>query len=109
MSVPDWTKTRLIAWGKWGRESFGGWPTTSPLFCNPSGRAFFSLEAPKEIEEVDRIVAREIEKPHKLILIEHYQQTGSIRAHAERAQMSKSSYYRKLDLAEWAVHRFLEC
>jgi hypothetical protein len=104
-----YTQARLIEWGKWGRERGPSWPRASCLWNVSSGHI---PEMPQRVVQVDGIITRmqvdTEERPHRRVLIAHYLNHGTIREHAERLGIAKSTYHDRLERAQWAVHVKLE-
>ena len=71
------------------------------------GGVYEGPSLPVDLEYVEIAVARSLPQ-HKLILVEHYTKTGSVRDHAARLALSRMTYWRRKDLAERHVGSILE-
>lgn len=100
----DYAKYRLTEWGRWSRDP----PALRSNWCILWGRSpSEKMRMPDHIQEVDGIICRLEPKP-RIVLIVHYCQDGSGREKAIRLGVSKSDYFRDLDVAHWFVHTELD-
>jgi len=76
-------------------------------FYRWSGRCTAVDHADPEVLFCDSIV-RKADKEIRVILVRHYCGNGTGREKAARSGMSKSTYYQRLNEAEWWIHTELD-
>ncbi len=96
----------LTRWGKWAMARGLGYPSISAHESLRIGSVFDLGDLPPDIYAVDIAVQKALPQ-HKLILVEHYTKTGTIREHAARLRLRKSTYFDRLELAETRLAREL--
>jgi hypothetical protein len=103
------TRRRLSDWGRWAKGGLPSMPTMSSTEKARIGRGGTpNLDMPPDIAEIDNIICR-AEAAHKLILIVFYVQAGALGDKAARLNLSRHSFRRHLDRAEWYVNSALDC
>lgn len=101
-----YTRYKLGLWGKYHRVAMPAYPTATP-YLNQRTAKGHEPEPPQDIQQIDAIILR-ADPEDKYILIVGYTQYGTIREKAARLQLAKSTFYRKLEQAEWFVHSELD-
>lgn len=102
------TRRRLSEWGRWAKGGLPSMPTMSSTEKARIGRGGTpNLDMPPDIAEVDIIVCR-ADPAQRLILIVHYVQAGTLGEKAARLNLSRHSFRRHLDRAEWYVNSALD-
>ncbi len=97
----------LMRWGRWAKARGIGYPAISAHESLHLGVGVFDGgPLPPDIEAVDLAVSR-AEPQHKLIVVEHYTKAGTVREHAARLRLRKSTYFDRLNTAELRITRLL--
>jgi hypothetical protein len=96
------TRLRLALWARWMRGGIKGFPTCSAFMSEGHGGAIDAADLPPDIEEVNQAVNR-AEPPNKRIIVVAYTQGGSRREQEQRMNLSRWSFKRRLEHAEWEI------
>lgn len=107
MSIAN-TCSLLRQWGSWAA---GGGPAAFPRTCAmtriKSGDRITSENVDPDVLRCNEIIRRASTSMRK-ILVTHYCSRGSSREKAEIMQLKRSTYYLRLNEAEWWAHTELE-
>jgi hypothetical protein len=103
-----WTRVRLRTWGRYCRGNIAtGYPTRSAFTrANEGGRGGSDRDMPEDIAEVDRAIAG-IPLYSRGILITVYCKPGPLWWKASQVGVKKTTFLRRLLLAETRVDRAL--
>lgn len=102
-----WTKAKLAEWGRWVRADGIGYPTHSAHETIRIGSVFsIDRDLPDDLQAVDVVIVR-APPDIKAILVEHYTKQASIRQHAARLGLKRSTYFDRKEHAEMHVCREL--
>ena len=103
--IPQSTVSLLKQWALWGAMQNIGYPKMSPMFGERALKTplFGAGYCSPEVQQIERAVCR-LEPGDRQLLIHKYQWHMRPMQIAEWHRLSRSTLWRRMDQAEWAVH-----
>ena len=100
----SYTRAVLALWARWARLTGLGYPSSSAFVFKARGRGQMPAEA-ECIDQTFLLLQRDpVELQNAYIVRFHYLEEKNFSEKLAALEVSKSTYYRRLDDAQWAVH-----
>lgn len=97
------TRACLARWGRWAFDASGGYPTAAAYVARARGAQI----VPEGVLAVDQVIARlpaEGEAHLQRRLLDHYLRSRPLSELIEQTGITRRTYFRRLEEAQYAVH-----